>query len=202
MNKQFWHHIWTTRIRPIKIWYLVVLFLACSLLCLGAARHNYQHMDSLRTAVYTADEKNADTVTALQNLQKYVTTHMNTSLTAGSSIYPPIQLKFTYERLQNEASTKYNQANAAVYTDAQKTCEQQNSTDFSGRNRVPCIERYVADHGVAPSPVIPDSMYKFNFASPSWSPDLTGWSLVFSMVLLVAVVVRIFLGWLLPKITK
>ncbi len=159
-------------------------------------------MGKLRDAVYVADENNGDVVGALQALQGYVGAHMNTSLTAGSSVYPPIQLKFTYERLQNDANTKYNEANGAVYTEAQKYCEQQNSSDFSGRNRVPCIEKYVSDHGVAPAPVIPDSMYKFNFASPSWSPDLAGWSLVFSMLLFVAVIVRVLLGWLLPKFTK
>jgi hypothetical protein len=197
MNKHFWHHIWATRIRPVKVWYLL-----CSVVCVMALRQNNQQMGTLRDAVYVADENKGDVVGALQNLQAYVGAHMNTSLTAGSSVYPPIQLKFTYERLQSDANTKYNQANAAVYTEAQKYCEQQNSTDFSGRNRVPCIESYVAAHGVAPSPVIPDSMYKFNFASPSWSPDLAGWTLVLSMLLFVVVLVRICLGWLLPRVTK
>src|SRR5882672_6568113 len=148
MNKHFWHHIWATRIRPVKVWYLVTLFLLCSVICVMALRQNNQQMGTLRDAVYVADENKGDVVAALQNLQAYVGAHMNTSLTAGSSVYPPIQLKFTYERLQSDANTKYNQANAAVYTEAQKYCEQQNSTDFSGRNRVPCIESYVAAHGV------------------------------------------------------
>ncbi len=202
MNKQYWHHIWVTRIRPIKVWYLIVILLTSALVCVISLRHNNQQMGKLRDAVYVADENNSDVVGALQQLQTYVGAHMNTSLTAGSSVYPPIQLKFTYERLQAEANTKYNQANAAIYTEAQKYCEEQNSHDFSGRNRVPCIEQYVASHGVSPSASIPDGMYKFNFSSPSWSPDAAGWSLVFSMVMAVVILLRLLLGWLLPKVTK
>lgn len=202
MNKQFWHHIWATRVRPVKVWYLVAALLVSMVICLLALRHNNQRMGVLRDAVYVADENNGDVVAALQKLQKHVTSHMNTSLTAGSSVYPPIQLKYTYERLQSEANTAYNQANAAIYTDAQKHCEQQNATDFSGRNRVPCIEKYVSDHGGTPAPAIPDSLYKFNFASPVWSPDLAGWSLLTGVVILALLIIRLVLGWLLPKLTK
>jgi hypothetical protein len=67
-----------------------------------------------------------------------------------------------------------------LYTDAQHYCEQQDSVDFSGHNRVPCIEQYVQAHGggQAPASNIPDALYKFDFVSPQWSPDLAGWSLV------------------------
>ena len=64
-----------------------------------------------------------------------------------------------------------------VYTDAQAECERQNPTDFSGRNRVPCVEAYVTSHKVAEQPINPD-LYKFDFDSPVWSPDLAGISLV------------------------
>jgi hypothetical protein len=59
--------------------------------------------------------------------------------------------------------------------------EQQNSTDFSGRNRVPCIEQYVQTHDTTLQPV-PDALYKFSFASPRWSPDLAGWSMVLAIL--------------------
>ena len=29
---------------------------------------------------------------------------------------------------------------------------------------------------------IPDSLYKFDFVSPTWSPDLAGWSLLVAIV--------------------
>jgi hypothetical protein len=67
-----------------------------------------------------------------------------------------------------------------LYTDAQHYCEQQDPTDFSGHNRVPCIEQYVAARtpDAVQLPAIPDGLYKFSFVTPTWSPDLAGWSLV------------------------
>lgn len=202
MDKKYWHHLWIARIRPIKLWYIAVLLAGSLLLFAFGLRSNYQQMDQLRTAVYQADEQNGDTEAALQALQRYVTSHMNTSLTADSSIYPPIQLKYTYQRLQEQAIAQANASQGHIYSDAQSHCEAQNPADFSGRTRVPCIAEYVKNHGGVPPQTVPESMYKFNFASPSWSPDLAGWSLVLSILLAIAFIIRLFLGWILPKISK
>jgi len=203
MDKKYWHHIWTTRIRPIKVWYLLALTLVSALICVIALRNNNQTMGHLREEVYTADKNNTDVAKKLQELQMYVTSHMNTSLTAGdSSVYPPIQLKYTYERLQDAEKQKAAAGNSQLYSEAQAYCEQQNSSDFSGRNRVPCIEKYVTDRGGAKPATIPDSMYKFNFTSPSWSPDLAGWSLVLTVILAVLLALRIVVGFILVRFTK
>lgn len=202
MDKKYWHHVWTTRIRPINVWYLLVLFLVSAIVCVFSLRGNYMHMATLRQAVYDADKNDGDVKGSLQNLQRYVTTHMNTSLTAGTSIYPPVQLKYTYQRLQTAAQAAANSQNTELYNQAQKYCEQQNSTDFSGRNRVPCIEQYVSDHGSIKAAPISDALYKFNFASPTWSPDLAGWSLLLSILLLIALLLRVAAGWILKRYTK
>lgn len=205
MDKKFWHYIWTSRIRPIKVWYLVALTLVSGLVCVIALRQNNQTMGKLREAVYAADKDGDDQqiMKSLQDLQKFVTTHMNTSLTAGnSSVYPPVQLKYTYERLQEAANEAAAGANTQLYTEAQAYCEQQNSTDFSGRNRVPCITQYVTDHGGSKPASIPDSMYKFNFASPRWSPDLAGWCLVLTIIFGILSLLRIAVGLILVRFTK
>lgn len=161
-------------------WTLIV-----GLLFLSAMRVNNATMVQLRDQVYAADKNDGDVQTALTNLQRYVTAHMNTDLTSGKdAIYPPIQLKYTYERLQAAANDQ--SGSEQIYNDAQKYCESLNSTDFSGRNRVPCIQQYVSSHGATTVPkTIPDSLYKFDFVSPSWSPDLAGWSLVGTIVLFI-----------------
>jgi hypothetical protein len=157
-----------------------------------ALRENNLHMVKLRDAVYAADKNDGDVQGALTNLQRYVTAHMNTNLSSGNtSVYPPIQLKYTYDRLR---AANLQASNASVYNDAQKYCEAQNSTDFSGRNRVPCIEQYVESHGVQPKP-IPDAMYKFDFISPIWSPDLAGWSLLAALLFAILGVV----WWLIAR---
>jgi len=182
MDKRHLHHLWTS-LRKIKPWYFLVLTLLSAVICIMALRANNEHMVKLRDAVWSADKNNTDVQGALRNLQRYVTSHMNTDLSGGSTgLYPPIQLKYTYERLV-QAQTG-SPTNDQLYTDAQHYCEQQNSTDFSGHNRVPCIEQYVQSHTPtnAPTNKIPDALYKFSFISPRWSPDLAGWSLLITML--------------------
>ena len=194
MNKRYLHHLWTY-VRRVKAWQLLVLFLVSVVVSVFALRANNLHMVRLRNAVYQADQNNGDVVQTLQNLRSYVQAHMNTSLTDGNTgVYPPIQLKYTYQRLQQAEQQRVSGANASLYPAAQAYCQQQDPTDFSGRNRVPCIENYVSQYGTTPK-TIPDSLYKFSFASPTWSPDLAGWMLVVSIVLLLAFVVRFVIGW-------
>ena len=181
------HKLWTdwkTHSRNIyRI--LLVLFIASCLVSLVALRHNNQTMVKLRSAVYTADNNNADVNGALNNLRAYVYAHMNTNLTSdGNSIYPPIQLKYTYQRLQTAAQASVDASNSQIYTDAENYCQLQDPTDFSGHNRVPCVTQYVTTHG-ASAQAIPTALYEFDFISPSWSPDLAGWSLVVSGILLI-----------------
>jgi hypothetical protein len=177
MNKRQLHHRWK-RIRYIRPWYFLILAIVSAVVCVYALRANNEHMIVLRDAVYAADEDNADVQGRLRALQAYVTTHMNTALSAGpNAVYPPIQLKYTYDRLVQSMSDQTAKANSQIYTDAQAYCEGLNSTDFSGHNRVPCIEQYVQSH-TNKTATVPDDLYKFSFASPLWSPDLAGWSMV------------------------
>lgn len=181
MNKRHLHHLWT-RLRWLKPTYFLVLAILSVVICVFALRANNQQMIKLRDAVYAADKAATDVQKPLQALQAYVTTHMNTNLNAANtSVYPPIQLKYTYDRLVQAQSDAAAAANTQLYTAAQHYCEQQNPTDFSGHNRVPCIEQYVQSHDTQ-LPVIPDALYKFAFVSPRWSPDLAGWSLLIAIL--------------------
>lgn len=196
MNKKALHYFWL-RIRPIRTWYFLAAFLVTATICVVALRQNYETMDDRRDAVYVADNAGSGVEEALQNLRAQVNSHMNTSLTKGAdSIYPPIHLKGTYDRLVAAEQDRVNTVNSKVYTDAQAHCERLFPGSFSGGPRVPCIEQYVKEHGTT-AKTIPDALYKFDFASPSWSPDLAGWMLVASVVFLVLTVVRFLAGrWL------
>jgi len=143
-------------------------------------------MIQLRNDVYQADKDNGNVNQALQNLRKYVYSHMNTDLAAGpNAVHPPIQLKYTYERLSQAESKRVQQANAHLYTDAQTYCQALIPTGFSGRYRESCINSYVTNHGAKAQP-IQKSLYEFDFVAPKWSPDLAGWSMVVSILLLLA----------------
>jgi len=179
MDKRRLHHTWT-RLRRIKPWYFLAIAVVSGLIGAFSLRANNQHMIKLRDAVYAADMNNTDVQTALGQLQAYVTASMNTNLSTGANpVYPPVQLKYTYDRLIRAQTQALANTNAQIYTDAQHYCEQQNSTDFYGSNRVPCITQYVQNHAtVQRLPQIPAALYEFDFISPTWSPDLAGWSLV------------------------
>jgi hypothetical protein len=181
MNKRHLHHIWT-QLRGIRPWYFLLAGAICLVVTVLALRNNYATMVKLRQAVYTADQNNGDVAGTLNSLRDYIYAHMNTNPASGpNAVYPPIQLKYTYERLTEAATQRAAATNQSLYTQAQAYCQQQDSTDFSGRNRVPCIESYVTSHGVKVQPV-PDGLYKFAFQSPSWSADLAGWSLLLTIV--------------------
>lgn len=181
----------------IPYWVFLVLFLISAAVCVSALRSNNQTMLELRNAVYEADKNGEDVEKPLTDLRQYVYSHMNTNLASGgNAIKPPIQLKYTYERLQSIEKTRVDSENESVYTQAQAYCERQNSS-FSGRSRVPCIEEYVSTHG-AKANEIPASLYQFDFVSPVWSPDLAGWAVVVTVILFAA-----FLGsFLIDKMVK
>ncbi|HSW65544.1 MAG TPA: hypothetical protein VLI54_00205 [Bacillota bacterium] len=200
MYRRYLHHLWA-RIRPVKTWYFLVITIVCALTCAFALRANYQQMIQLRQAVYATDQQNGNVVQSLQTLRAYVGSHMNTTLATAEGVYPPIQLKYTYERLRQAEKARADLANSVIYTDAQHHCEALYPSSFSGGPRVPCIEQYVKEHASTPK-AIPDAMYKFDFASPRWSPDLAGWSLVFAIIFGVLTVLRFGVGMLLEKLTR
>jgi hypothetical protein len=178
------------------IYVIAVIFLISSCVTVIALRSNNYYMGTLRSQVYLADKNNNNVVGALERLQAYVTHNMNTSLTAGNdSVYPPIQLKYTYERLLEQESKLSVNNNASLYTDAQNYCQTVIPNAFSGRTRVPCIENYIESHSNQ-LPKVSPSLYEFDFISPNWSPDLAGYSLIATILsflgLIVAIIFRMF----------
>ena len=139
-------------LKKIPSYVFLALFVLGVLISISALRHNNQTMINLRDEVYAADKNNGDVNTALKNLRQYVYSHMNTDLSSGgNSIKPPIQLKYTYQRLQDQ-------------------------------------QEQAIKNGQTPMPV-PAALYQFDFASPSWSPDLAGWSLVITAIFLLAFII-------------
>lgn len=187
MDKQHLHHFWRI-IRPIKPRYFLLAALICGAVSIYGLRQNNLQMIKLRGAVFQADQDNGDVNTALNNLRSYVYAHMNTNLSGGNNtIYPPIQLKHSYDRALN---AQKQPTNDQLYTQAQKECEAEFPHGLSGSGRIPCIQQYIASHGsTQQQPKIPVALYEFDFVSPRWSPDLAGWSLVATALMLIATVV-------------
>lgn len=161
----------------INYWLCLALAIFFGVVAILSLRANNLGAIRLRNEVLRVDQAGGDVEKALQQLRKYIYSHMHTSLASDTNVYPPVQLKFSYDRLVLVEKKRVEAEMAKVYTDAQRICEQQNPTDFSGRNRIPCIEQYVTNNRITEKPIA-DDLYKFDFASPVWSPDLAGISLL------------------------
>lgn len=170
-----------------KAWLL--LFAVSAVVCIAALRDNNQTMSKLRDQVYTADKNGGDVNAALNNLSSFVFAHMNTSLSSGTNIKPPIQLKYTYQRLYDAQYNQLQAANQKIYNDAKNACPGiSNGYDAA---RIACVQNYAVNHGVSGANVnIPAGLYEFDFVSPTWSPDPAGWSLALSILFLLLFIVR------------
>lgn len=201
LDKRQLYQLWK-RVRAVSLWYFLVAAALTGTVCVFSLRANNLQMAKLRDAVYAADKNGSRVTEALQTLQVYVSAHMNTDLSAGpNSPYPPIQLQYTYDRAVQAAGDAASAENSRIYNDAQHYCEQTIPNGFSGSYRISCVQTYIDQHGVK-LPTIPDGMYKFDFLSPTWSPDLAGWSLLATVLLLAVTALSFGLRWLLKLATK
>lgn len=148
----------------------------------SALRDNYSKMVELRSAVAVADEQNGDVEQALQNLREHVHGHMNTDLTSGpNAISPPIQLKYRYDRLMAAEGDQVKAKNAEIAARGEAICSSRFPASGFNSARVSCVTDYVSANAISESPVAED-LYKFDFVSPRWSPDLAGFSLLVSVL--------------------
>lgn len=186
---------WLKRIQAIKIWQLIVLFLLSVLVSATLLRLNNLNMLSFRRAVATADEKGDTTAIqrATRELGAYVTSHMNTSL--GDGFY----LVASYERAKEVAlnvATSSSGPDGALYQQASVQCQDAGVRAMYGGLYVSCVLAKVQDLGTSSNLVseldLPRSeLYKINFVSPFWSPDLAGFSVAISAFILVIIIIRI-----------
>jgi len=136
-------------------------------------------MTQRREAVISADEQgNSETTrNRLLDLQHYVSAHMNTG---QNDVYLASQYERDKAVLVEQAATA-NQSGAVINQQVDAICKPQ----FSGYNQgyVDCFAREYAKYAPDSDPVsqikMPDpDRYRFVFASPLWSPDFAGFSIL------------------------
>lgn len=132
-----------------------------------------------REAVIAADKSGnqEDIANRLYELQRYVSTHMNTDM--GSGIYLENQFQRDREAAL-QAATDGTDSSNNVYKEITDACRAQYSIWASyfqcvtdRLNSTPAGQDSLA---TVQQPNI--EAYKHNFASPVWSPDFAGWSVV------------------------
>lgn len=195
MHKRHLHHI-LVRLRSVRAWYFVAAIAVSASIAVIALRQNNITAVNLRDNVLVVDEKNGDVEGALRELREHVYSHMNSNLAVPGGAYPPVQLKYRYERLQAVEKERVTTVNDKLYTEAQGYCEAQIPAGRS-LNRIQCIQDYITNKGAAAQQTVPDSLYKFDFVPPAWSPDLAGWMLVLTFLLVLTLLVRTAaIGWI------
>lgn len=205
MNKKRLHHLWV-QLRIVSYRYFLITAICFGVGAVFALRQNNLNAISLRDELVVVDQQNGDVESSINKLRLYIYGHMNTDLATSTSVYPPIQLKYRYDRLVAAEKDRIGQVNTnTIYNDAQKYCETNFPQSFYGAGRLPCIQNYIDTHP-APSVEeqnIPDALYKFNFASPVWSPDLAGWSIFFAVLFFLIFIIRFILEkWLRYEFKK
>jgi hypothetical protein len=183
----------------IKPAYFLVAAVLTGVVAIYALRENKLEANRLQEIVTTVDQQNGDVEKALQDLRRHVHSHMNTNLVSGSNaIRPPVQLKYRYERLVAAEQDRVKAMNEQITKKAEAICGQQFPAGGFNAPRVACIQDYVAANAVKAGGVA-DDLYKFDFVSPRWSPDLAGWSLIASTILFVLFIVRFAIWRFLHK---
>jgi hypothetical protein len=188
MSKRKLKQIWGG-ISAFSNWYFFGLFIIFLIVGVMAVRQNNLKSIELRNTVTKADEQNGDVESALNDLRLHIYSHMNASL-SSTGLQQPIQLKYRYERLVAEQQKKSAQTQK-LYRQAQDYCEDKFGAGSLSAQRVPCVQEYVSKRDGTEPPPIPEELYKFDFVSPRWSPDLAGWSLLFSGIFLALFVIRV-----------
>lgn len=179
-------------LQRIKTWQLLILLILMSVLTLTFLRLNNINMIERRTAVLNADK--AGDVTSVRNnlyaLQRFASSHMNAD--PG-----PIYLQGQYDRDSKKAveATQTQNEGSTVYQVADQTCKAQNPQWVAWSPQyVECVNAALAklpSENILPKATLPDpALYRFDYVSPSWSPDFAGWSIVASGIVVIMIISR------------
>lgn len=184
-------------LQRVQTWQLIILLIIAGFISATFLRLNNIGMVQRREAVINADKEGSqeDVVSRLYDLQRYVASHMNTNL--GKGVY----LEETYARdYQNWMKNNYGTSNpnGNIYKKAQEVCAPQFSSYSYAY--LQCTTNELAKYPSANDPASESSKprkeaYIHNFASPLWSPDFAGWSVVvFGGIALLIVIRLVSLG--------
>ena len=203
VNKRRIHH-WFVAIKRVKLWQLLLVFALLVGTSAYFLRQNNLQMIELRNLVKKADEENKDVDKALLNLQNYVTSHMNTDLGDG------IALQNSYERAYTQAvdaAAHSSNPNAALYAQAELVCRPVFERTRSFPAYTICAQEQLSKLAPGQDPLAaiktpsPD-LYRFNFASPLWSPDAAGFTVLAAGIVAILTIGKIITYLILRAILR
>ena len=192
------------QLQRVKTWQMVIVFVLMIFVAATFLRLNNIGMIERRTAVVDADAagNNQATLNRLYDLQRYVTSHMNTDM--GKGVY----LESTYKRDTQAAYTKASNdsnPNGNIYKKAQDICAPR-FTSYSYAY-LQCtlseLSKYPASSNLISSVNLPQAnMYLHVYISPIWSPDFAGWSVLICIAILTMIIARLISVGILKLLLK
>ncbi len=180
------------QLQRIKTWQLLILAILVAFVAATFLRLNNIGMAQRREAVLAADKTGDTGVTQsrLYDLQRYSAGHMNADT---GVFYLEQQYRRDSQKLVDAAKNDDN-PNGNINVKAEAVCKPQ-YTVWSPAY-VQCFTDELAKYPPSPDPAqnvtLPStSLYRHSYASPLWSPDFAGWSVLVCGVILLMIVVRL-----------
>ena len=203
------------KFHKVKTWKLLVILIPLLFVDATLLRIDHIRMTGLRDAVLEAD-KNEDDEEILQSLEKLkdfvfsnivinvVDDNGNQKVTFGTG---PFYLEHQYIRAANKALEEAESKMAAdenpngnIYQAASEVCQPQaiaNGWTWSSPDYINCmvgeIQKYPAADEISDTIAasLPSTeLYRKEYASPLWAPTLTGFMLLFTLVIIVVIFIR------------
>jgi hypothetical protein len=180
------------QLERVKTWQLLVLLLLVGFIAATLLRLNNIGMVERRTAVINADKAgNTDDVARrLYDLQRYVSSHMNTDM--GRGIY--LQEQYSKDRQQAmDQAAGSGSSSGNIYKKITDECRALYS---AWTPYFQCVQDRLNASTPATDPVQKASLpqpetYRHVFVSPLWSPDFAGLSVVVWFCILLLIITRL-----------
>lgn len=182
------------QLQLVKTWQLLILLILCGFVAATFLRLNNIGMKQRRDAVLAADKEDNDgeVMSRMYELQRYVAAHMNAS--TGQFDLEGQYRRSVQEEIQK--ATNSTNPNGNVNAKAAAVCDPRFAVWSPAY--VQCFTEELNKFPPAPNPAdnvsLPSpALFRHSFASPLWSPDFAGFSVLLTLIIALIILLR-FLG--------
>jgi hypothetical protein len=197
IKRQIYYHVRHAykQIQRVKTWQLLIVLVLSGFVTATFLRLNNIGMAQRRESVLQADKegRDEDMSNRMYDLQRYVSSHMNAS-TGQFDLTE--QYKRDDEKARNAAMNDKN-PNGNIFAQAETLCRQRFPDYMAGTylQYQQCFIEEIDKYPPAPNPVDnynppAKELYRHSFASPRWSPDFAGFSLLFTLAVAIIILGR------------
>lgn len=199
------------RIQGLKTWQLVMIFTLLVFLSATFLRLNNIGMIQRRDAVLSADEKAGNgevTKERLYALQRYASAHMNADT---GVVYLQGSFDRDWEKIKKKAEKQNNQGGANIYEKIEReVCgpmARANGWRWPDPRYISCqrkeLEKYPGGNTLVNQVDPPDKeLYRHSFVSPTWSPDFAGFSVLVTLLVALAIILRVLTAGVLQIVLR